>query len=64
MTTFNQKFSELVEVTMAVQQVKSERDNDENIMDIDESAKSQDFFQDSNTTRKKYTNTPIKSRNF
>ena len=33
-------------------------------MDIDESAKSQDFFQDSNTTRKKYTNTPIKSRNF
>ena len=64
MTTFNQKFSELVEVTMAVQQVKNETDNDENIMDIDESAKSQDFFQDNNTTRKKYTNTPIKSRNF
>ena len=64
MTTFNQKFSELVEVTMAVQQVKNETDNDENIMDIDESAKSQDFFQGSNTTRKKYTNTPIKSRNF
>ena len=64
MTTFNQKFSELVEVTMAVQLVKNETDNNENIMDIDESAKSQDFFQDSNTTRKKYTNTPIKSRNF
>ena len=64
MTTFNQKFSELVEVTMAVQLVKNETDNNENIMDIDKSAKSQDFFQDSNTTRKKYTNTPIKSRNF
>ena len=53
MTTFNQKFSELVEVTLAVQQVKNETENNENILDIDESAKSQDFFQDNNATRKK-----------
>ena len=31
---------------------------------MDELAKSQDFFQDNNAIRKKYTTTRIKSRNF
>ena len=31
---------------------------------MDESAKSQDFFQDNNTLGKRYTTTRIKSRNF
>ena len=34
------------------------------MQDMDESAKSQDFFQDNNAIRKKYTTTRIKSRNF
>ena len=38
--------------------------NDDNIQDMDELAKSQDFFQDNNAIRKKYTTTRIKSRNF
>ena len=37
--------------------------SDDNIQDMDESAKSQDFFQDNNAIRKKYTTTRIKSRN-
>ena len=38
--------------------------NDENIKDMGESAKSQNFFQDNNAIGKKYTTTRIKSRNF
>ena len=34
------------------------------MQDMDESAKSQDLFQDNNAIRKKYTTTRIKSRNF
>ena len=34
------------------------------MQDMDESAKSQGFFQDNNAIRKKYTTTRIKSRNF
>ena len=33
-------------------------------MDMDESAKSQDFFQGNNAIKVKYTTTRIKSRNF
>ena len=49
------------------QQTKTEMDNliDKNrqVMDMDESAKSQDFFQDNNAIKVKYTTTRIKSRN-
>ena len=47
MTTFNQKFNELVKVILSEkQQVQDETDYSENILDMDISAKSQDFFQD------------------
>ena len=68
MTTFNQKFNDLVKVTLSEQQrLKTETEskiNDENIQDMDESAKSQNFFQDINSNGKKYTATRIKSRKF
>ena len=68
MTTFSQKFNDLVKVTLSEQQrLKTETEskiNDENIQDMDESAKSQNFFQDINSNGKKYTTTRIKSRNF
>ena len=40
--------------------------NEENdkVQNIDESAKSQDFFQDNKGVKIKYTTTRIKSRNF
>ena len=70
MTTFNQNFNNLVKATLVgeeQQQIKTEintkiNDN-ENIQDMDESAKSQDFFQDNYAIGKKYTTTRIKSRN-
>ena len=68
MTTFNQEFNDLVKVTLSEQQyIKTETQsntNDENIQDMDQSGKSQDFFQDNNVIGKKYTTTRIKSRNF
>ena len=71
MTTFNQNFNNLVKATLLEeqqqQQIKAETENktnDKNILDMDESVKSQDFFQDNNAIGKKYTTTQIKSRNF
>ena len=40
------------------------KQNNETIVDMDEQAKSQDFFQDNNAIGKKYTTTCIKSINF
>ena len=70
MTTFSQNFNNLVAATLLTeeQEIKTETDkiSDEKIqtVEIDESAKSQDFFQDNNTIKVKYTTTRIKSRNF
>ena len=65
MTTFNQQFNELVKVTLSERQhLQDKTDGDENIQVLDESVKSQDFFQDNNAMRKKYTVTCNKSRNF
>ena len=65
MTTFNEQFNELVKVTLSERQkVNDQSDSDENIQVMDESAKSQDFFQDNNTLGKRYTTTLIKSKNF
>ena len=69
MTTFSQNFNSLVKVTLIdeQQQIKIETENktnDETIVDMDEQAKSQDFFQDNNAIGKKYTTTCIKSINF
>ena len=65
MTTFNEQFSESVKVTLSEkQQLRDQTDGDENIQVMDESAKSQDFFQVNNALGNKYTTTCIKSRNF
>ena len=70
MTTFSQNFNNLVAATLLIeeQEIKTETDkiSDEKIqtVEIDESAKSQDFFQDNNAIKVKYTTTRIKSRNF
>ena len=60
MTTFSQNFNNLVTATLLAedQQIKTETDNISDkteIMDTDESAKSQDFFQDNYTIKVKYT---------
>ena len=70
MTTFNQKLNDLVKVTLSEKQhLQTDRNqhkqqHDENILDMDGSAKSQDFFQDNNAIVKKYSTMRIKSRNF
>ena len=65
MTTFNQQFNELVKVTLSERQhLQDKTDGDENIQVLDESVKSQDFFQDNNAMGKKCTVTCNKSRNF
>ena len=46
------------------QQIDDQIDGDENIQVVDESAKSQDFFQDNKALGKIYTTTWIKSINF
>ena len=46
------------------QQISDQTDGDKNIQVVDESAKSQDFFQDNNPPGEKYTTARIKSRNF
>ena len=57
--------NELVKMTLSERQdVNDQRDSDENMQVVDESAKSQYFFQDNNPLGKKYTTTRIKSRNF
>ena len=65
MTIFSQNFKNLVTATLLAedQQIKTETDNISNkteIMDTDESAKSQDFFQDNYTIKVKYTTKTIK----
>ena len=67
-TTFNLKLNEQVETALLGEdrKVKTEdKINDEiTVTNMDESAKSQDFFQDNNAIKVKYTTTRIKSRNF
>ena len=63
MTTFSQNFNNLVTATLQAenQQIKTETsDTNENIIDMDESAKIQDFFQNNNAIKVKYTTTRIK----
>ena len=58
MTTFSQNFNNLVTATLQAenQQIKTETsDTNENIIDMDESAKIQDFFQNNNAIKVKYT---------
>ena len=64
MITFSigDKFNELVKVTLSEKQALTEH-TDNNVEMIDESAKSQDFFQDNKPSERKYTTTRIKSRN-
>ena len=59
MILLNKQFNELVR-----QQISDQTDGDKNIQVVDESAKSQDFFQDNNPPGEKYTTARIKSRNF
>ena len=63
-TTFNEQFNELVKANLSErQQLDDQTDSDENIQVVEESAKSQDFFQDNNALEKRYMTTRIKSRN-
>ena len=65
MTRFNQQFNKLVKVTLSEHQhLQDKTDGDKNTQVLDEPVKSQDFFQDNNAMRKKYTATCNKSRNF
>ena len=69
MTKFSENFNNLVTATLLAedQQIKTETENISDkteIMDMDESAKSQDVFQDNYAVKVKYTTTRIKSRNF
>ena len=65
MTTFNEQFKKLVKVTLAERQrLEDQTDRDKNIQVMDESAKSQDFFQDNKDIGKRCSTTRIKSRNF
>ena len=56
MTTCSEQFIKLVKVTLSeTQQIQDQTNGDENIQDMNESAKSQDVFHD--------TTTRIKSKN-
>ena len=57
------QFNELVTVTLSEKQAVTDQ-TDNNVQMIDESTKSQDFFQDNNPPGKTYNTTRIKSRNF
>ena len=46
------------------QQINDQADGNKNLQVVDESAKSQDFFQDNNALGKQCTNTQIKSTKF
>ena len=65
MTTFSigDWFNELVKETLPEKQVFTEQ-TDNNVEMIDESAKSQNLFQDNKPPGKKHTTTRIKSKNF
>ena len=70
MTTFNQNFNNLVAAALQAddQQIKTEQKTEmssknNKILNLDKSAKSQDFFQDNNAVKIKYTITRIKSTN-
>ena len=71
MTTFSQNYNNLVASTLQAddKQIKTEKETEMNtesdkVLNVDESAKSQDFFQDNNVVKIKYATTRIKSRNF
>ena len=65
MTLFNEQLNKLLNVTLPErQQIRDQREDDENIQVVDQSAKSQDFFQDNNPPGKKYTTARTKTRNF
>ena len=62
MTTLSQNYNNLVTATLPAenQQIKTEtNDTNEKIIDMDESAKSQDFFQNNNAIKVKYKTTRI-----
>lgn len=63
MTTFNERFNKLVKATLS--ENDQTNNSNENKQVMNESAKSQDFFQDNNTSTigKRYTATTIKSIN-
>lgn len=70
MTTFSQNYNKLVEQTLqenrpikTEQETEMNKENDK-VLNIVESAKSQGFFQDNKGAKIKYTTTRIKSRNF
>ena len=70
MTTFSQNYNKLVEQTLqenhpikTEQETEMNKENDK-VLNIVESAKSQGFFQDNKGAKIKYTATRIKSRNF
>ena len=65
MTTLSigDQFNELVKVTLPEKQALTEQ-TDNNVEMINESPKSQDFFQDNKAPGKKFITTRIKSRNF
>ena len=65
MTTCSEQFTKLVKVTLSeTQQIQDQTNGDENIQDMNESAKSQDVFHDDNVAiGKRYTTTRIKSKN-
>ena len=63
MTTLGEQFNKLVEVAMSAGQTQPDPTM-EDVQIVDESAKSQDFFQDNKAIGKKYTTMRIKSRNF
>ena len=67
MTIFSQNLNSLVEETLKEEKKEIKTDTKtgtEKIMNMDDSAKSQDFFQNNKSTKVKYTTTRIKSRNF
>ena len=65
MTTFsiNVQLNELVKAALSEKQELTEQ-TDNNLEMTDESAKSQDFFENNKPSERKYTTTRIKSRNF
>ena len=56
MTSFNEQFNKLVEMTLAERQhVNDHTDTNTNIQVVDETGKIEDFFQDHNPLGKKCT---------
>ena len=67
MTSFNEQFNELVQVTLSgKQQLNNSTYDHENLEVMDKPAKRQDFShnKNNNTIGKRYNTTRIKSRNF